>query len=263
MAVARVALPVAAASPFDYWIPDGLDVAAGDVVRVRLGGRSLAGVVASVEASSPFIDRLHPIESVVDVQRLPAEILDLVAFAGAYYQASPGMVFSLAIPPLRKGRAPRGADAQMVAPDGARARHQLNPSQAQAVDAIVASRGAFSPMLLFGVTGSGKTEVYLAAAESMLAADRQVLILVPEINLTPQFEARVQATFPGIPTSTLHSGLASGARRRSWDAAANGASGIVLATRLGVFTPLPRLGLIVVDEEHDASYKQQDGVRYH
>jgi hypothetical protein len=113
------------------------------------------------------------------------------------------------------------------------------------------------------VTGAGKTDVYLAAAAHFVAQGQQVLILVPEINLTPQLEKHVAEALPGVKTATLHSRLASGARRRHWDAAADGSARIVLATRLGVFAPLPRLALIVVDEEHDDSYKQHDGVRYH
>jgi primosomal protein N' (replication factor Y) len=118
-------------------------------------------------------------------------------------------------------------------------------------------------MLLHGVTGSGKTDVYLDAAAHAIRDGGQVLVLVPEINLTPQLEARVQSALPGVRTATLHSGLAAGVRRANWDRAASGDAQIVLATRLGVYVPLPDLALVVVDEEHDDSYKQQDGVRYH
>jgi primosomal protein N' (replication factor Y) len=115
---------------------------------------------------------------------------------------------------------------------------------------------------LHGVTGSGKTEVYLRLIAQVLAAGRQVLLLVPEINLTPQLEGRVRARFPDTETVALHSDLAEAARERNWRAAFAGEAGIVLGTRLAVFTPLPRLGLIIVDEEHDPSFKQQDGMRY-
>jgi len=138
-----------------------------------------------------------------------------------------------------------------------------NAEQQSAVDAIVGSLGAFSPCLLHGVTGSGKTDVYLTAAAEAIARGGQVLMLVPEINLTPQLEARVRAALPRAHAVALHSGLADGARRAHWRAAATGAADLVLGTRLSVFTPLPRLALVVVDEEHDPSYKQQDGVRYH
>jgi len=264
MAIARIALPVAAWHLFDYWIPDGLQVAQGDVVRVRLAGRLQCGVVTGIESTSDFLDRVQPIESLAGVARLPAEIMELAEFAGAYYQAPPGMAFALVTPPLVRARASnREAIAASPATAELRPRHALNPPQRAAVDAIVAAHRSFAPMLLHGITGSGKTDVYLAAAAHFVAQGEQVLILVPEINLTPQFEQHVAAALPGVATATLHSRLAAGARRKHWDAAANGTARIVLSTRLGVFAPLPQLALIVVDEEHDDSYKQQDGVRYH
>lgn len=116
--------------------------------------------------------------------------------------------------------------------------------------------------LLHGVTGSGKTEVYLRAAEQTLAAGRQALVLVPEINLTPQLEARFAERFPGRRLVSLHSGLTPAQRLAHWLAAHLGLADLVLGTRLAIFCPLPRLGLVVVDEEHDPSYKQQDGARY-
>ena len=264
MAIARIALPVAAWHLFDYWIPDGLQVAQGDIVRVRLAGRLQCGVVTGIESTSDFLDRVQPIESLAGVARLPAEIMELAEFAGAYYQAPPGMAFALVTPPLVRARASkREAMAASPATDELRPRHALNPPQRAAVDAIVAAHRSFAPMLLHGITGSGKTDVYLAAAAHFVAQGEQVLILVPEINLTPQFEQHVAAALPGVATATLHSRLATGARRKHWDAAANGTARIVLSTRLGVFAPLPQLALIVVDEEHDDSFKQQDGVRYH
>jgi primosomal protein N' (replication factor Y) (superfamily II helicase) len=139
----------------------------------------------------------------------------------------------------------------------------LNPDQRAAVDAAVAVPFAFRPSLLQGVTGSGKTEVYLAAAARVIDAGRQALLLVPEINLTPQLEQRIAAALPAIRVAALHSRLGAAERRTRWLAAARGEIQLLVGTRLAVFTPLSRLGLIVVDEEHDASFKQQDGVRYH
>jgi primosomal protein N' (replication factor Y) (superfamily II helicase) len=118
------------------------------------------------------------------------------------------------------------------------------------------------PLLLFGVTGSGKTEVYLRATQNVLAHGRQALVLVPEINLTPQLQERFAARFPGRRLVALHSGLTPAQRLAAWAQAHLGLADIVLGTRLGVFASLPRLGLIVVDEEHDPSYKQQEGARY-
>ncbi|HJV28337.1 MAG TPA: primosomal protein N' [Aromatoleum sp.] len=139
---------------------------------------------------------------------------------------------------------------------------ELTEGQRAAVDTISAEPPGFVSWLLQGVTGSGKTEVYLRLAARALAAGQQVLMLVPEIALTPQLESRVANRFPAACVVSLHSGLAEGARSRGFVQALEGRADIVLGTRLSVFAPLPRLGLILVDEEHDPSYKQQEGVRY-
>ncbi|OHX20280.1 primosomal protein N' [Chromobacterium sphagni] len=138
----------------------------------------------------------------------------------------------------------------------------LNAEQRAALDALCSSQG-FQPWLLHGVTGSGKTEVYLQLIAGHLAARRQVLVLVPEINLTPQLINRFLERFPGSRIVVQHSHLAEGERMHGWLDAWHGDADVVIGTRLSVFTPLPRLGLIVVDEEHDGSFKQQDGLRYH
>jgi len=138
---------------------------------------------------------------------------------------------------------------------------QPNPEQAEAIEAIRAADG-FAPMLLDGVTGSGKTEVYLHAIAQCLARGRQALVLVPEIGLTPQLLGRFRARL-GVPVHVSHSGLADADRARTWAAAQRGEARVVVGTRSAVFTPLPEAGLIVIDEEHDGSYKQQDGFRYH
>ncbi|MEZ7894524.1 MAG: primosomal protein N' [Thauera sp.] len=155
---------------------------------------------------------------------------------------------------------------EIVADPGARheagAQPLATPEQAAAVEVIVGAGMRFRPWLLHGVTGSGKTEVYLRLAAHALAQGRQVLMLVPEIALTPQLEQRVAQRFAAANVVSLHSALADGARSRGFVQALSGRADIVLGTRLAVFAPLPRLGLILVDEEHDASYKQQEGVRY-
>ena len=138
----------------------------------------------------------------------------------------------------------------------------LTDAQSAAVAAIDASRGAFHAHVLFGVTGSGKTEVYLHLARATLARGESVLVLVPEISLTPQLELVFRSRFSDAAFAIMHSGRAEGERATAWIAAQRGESRIVLGTRLAVFAPLQRLGLIVVDEEHDPSLKQQDGVRY-
>ena len=137
----------------------------------------------------------------------------------------------------------------------------LTADQGAALERIVASLGRFGAYLLHGVTGSGKTEVYLRVIERVLEAGHGALVLVPEIALTPQLVARFRARL-AAPIVALHSSLADGARLAAWRAAASGRAPVVIGTRSAVFTPMPALGLVVVDEEHDASYKQQDGFRY-
>jgi primosomal protein N' (replication factor Y) len=139
----------------------------------------------------------------------------------------------------------------------------LTTQQLQIVEQVSAAFGRFAPWLLHGVTGSGKTEIYLQLAAIAHARKLQTLVLVPEINLTPQLEARFRERFPALEVVSLHSGLREAERLARWNRVRSGAPALVLGTRLAVFTPLPRLGLIVIDEEHDASYKQQEGLRYH
>jgi primosomal protein N' (replication factor Y) len=132
--------------------------------------------------------------------------------------------------------------------------------QAAALASLLPALGQFGVHLIHGVTGSGKTELYLRLIDAVLARGLQALVLIPEIALTPQLEQHFRRRFPGRRFATLHSGLAEGARTENWLAAPD--CDVLLGTRLSVFAPLPRLGLIVVDEEHDASFKQQDGLRY-
>ncbi len=139
---------------------------------------------------------------------------------------------------------------------------QLNDEQQQAVAAVAESLGRYQPFLLDGVTGSGKTEVYLALIEQVLAQGRQALLLVPEIGLAPQTVKRLRARL-GVRVEVLHSNLSEGDRARAWLRARAGSARVILGTRSAVFTPLPQAGLIIVDEEHDSAYKQQEGFRYH
>ena len=143
---------------------------------------------------------------------------------------------------------------------GSEPQPELNDEQRQVLDAV-APQG-FSASLLEGTTGSGKTEVYLRLMQRALDEGRQALLLVPEIGLTPQTLRRIAARFPDHSIAALHSGLAEGERAQAWLSAAMGQADIVIGTRSAILTPLPRLGVVLVDEEHDGSFKQQDGVRY-
>jgi len=152
-------------------------------------------------------------------------------------------------------RTPPGVGAPAAVPGP-----PLTMAQQSVLDALLPTLGRFGVHLLHGVTGSGKTELYLRLIDATLASGRQTLVLIPEIALTPQLESHFRARFPGRHIVALHSGLAEKARAENWLAAPD--CDMLLGTRLAVFAPLPRLGLIVVDEEHDGSFKQQDGLRY-
>ena len=264
-------------------------LAPGTLVRVPLGKRVTAGLVWEADpigaAAGAAGHDLREIAEVCDaVAPLSAHWRALVDFAAAYYQRSVGEVALSVLPPeLRRLDAASLADrvrrlAKRMARDDADAggtaavavsiepetAPELTAEQAEACDAARDALGAAEPgtLLLHGVTGSGKTEVYLRAAETALAAGRQVLVLVPEINLTPQLVDRFTRRFASRRIVAMHSGLTPAQRLRSWLAAHQGVADLVLGTRLAVFASLPRLGLVVVDEEHDPSYKQQEGARY-
>lgn len=247
-------------------------LALGTLVRAPLGKREVLGIVWPGGAGAVPEHDLKPLAAVLDtLPPLDATWQSLVTFASGYYQRGLGELALSVLPPeLHKLDAAQLAlrlrklhKAMAATADAGPAETPLSPSPEQAaVLADLDATPAATPVLLHGVTGSGKTEVYLHAAAQTLAAGRQALVLVPEINLTPQLEARFAARFAGRRIVSLHSALTPAQRLRSWLAAHLGLADLVLGTRLAIFTPMPRLGLIVVDEEHDPSYKQQEGARY-
>lgn len=265
--------------PLDYGHDQ--DLPQGTLVRVPLGKRTVTGVVwvdaaRSQAAADPqwSLDQLKPIHEVLpDLPPLPPAWCQLVKFAAIYYQRGLGEMAMMVLPPelrqldavqwarrikrWRKSAAALETQAPQVAPPWP----QPSEEQQAVLDALASGPQA-STVLLWGSTGSGKTEVYLRQTERTLSQGRQVLMMVPEINLTPQLESRVAERFPQQRIVSLHSGLPPAQRLRNWMLAHLGLADIVLGTRLAVFTPMPRLGMIVVDEEHDPSYKQQDGARY-
>jgi len=271
------------AAPLDYRSQRPL--VPGTLVRVPLGKREVSGVVWADDRSEPQAGELREISLALDVlPPLGVHWRALVDFTAAYYQRGTGEIALSVLPPelrkldnaqlanriakLRKSvaKADPGASDTATATETATASTPpaLNPAQADALTRIEALAAAGTPptVLLNGVTGSGKTEVYLGAAARALEAGQQALVLVPEINLTPQLEARFAERFAGRCIVSLHSALTPAQRLRSWLAAHLGLADLVLGTRLAVFASMPRLGLIVVDEEHDPSYKQQEGARY-
>ena len=264
MPVLRVALDLPLHRLFDYVVASASAQDVGLRVRVPFGRGEKLGVIVEVASDSDWpLEQLKPAGEILrDLPPLPEDFFRLCRFASAYYQAALGEVILQALPGGLKRLDPpdrRNARAGKLPPPIEPP--QLTDEQARAVDAVDLAAG-FTASLLHGVTGSGKTEVYLRLIDKALALGKQVLLLVPEINLTPQLEGRVRARFPEAGVVSLHSELAEAARERNWRAAFSGQANIVLGTRLAIFTPMPRLGLIVVDEEHDPSFKQQDGMRY-
>jgi primosomal protein N' (replication factor Y) len=267
MAIVRVALPVAVDRLFDYWLPEGLRAQPGSVLRVALGRRRLIGVAVEIVGSTQLPpEQIVPVQEVVsELPPLPEDVRALAKFVSAYYQQPIGPSFVDTLPPLGSGARSHAVNraSHDQADRATNAGVLLNPEQSAALAAVLPAPLKYMPSLLQGVTGSGKTEVYLAAAASVIDQRRQALLLVPEIHLTPQLEQRIVAALPHVRVVTLHSALGPAERRRRWLAAALGEADLVLGTRLAVFVPLPRLGFIAVDEEHDPSFRQQDGVRYH
>ncbi len=269
MKIARVALDVPLPRLFDYLAPDSDESDIGRRANVPFGRALKTGVVVGfADASEQPVDKLKPVAAILrDMPALPADWLALCEFCARYYLTPLGEVASFALPPmLRRGKLPRMPKAAAVAVSPAptpemAALPALLPAQQSAVAALIVAR-EFQTFLLHGVTGSGKTEVYLRAIAEALAGGGQALMLVPEIALTPQLEGRVATRFPGARVVCANSGMADAARARGFLDAQEGHADIVLGTRLAVFIPLPRLHLIVVDEEHDASFKQQEGLRY-
>ena len=271
MSYATIALPVPVRQTFTYRVPPELEREAvpGAPVLVPFRGRDTRGVLIE-RMPTTALESVRDLREVLGPPVLDRHLLELARWVSEYYLAPPGEVVSAMLPGGHRGfagsRARREAIEDPTVGLAIPERVTLTAPQQAAVRAITdaVSRGGYQSFLLHGVTGSGKTEVYLHAIADALARDdnAQVLMLVPEINLTPQLEARIAARFPGVPMAALHSGLAEQPRALNWLAAHRGEARIVLGTRLAMLASLPNLALILVDEEHDTSYKQQEGLRY-
>jgi primosomal protein N' (replication factor Y) len=288
--ILRVALAAPLRQLFDYLGPiggpsggpTGVDTALlkpGIRVRVPFGRRRAVGVLIETAASSEVPStQLKPVIEALDAAPILDEImLSFMMWAADYYHHPPGEVLAAALPAaVRAGRSIEGAGARVTesprrnddatlepaAPEWtAKPGPVLTAAQSSAVETLQVGLDKFGCYLLHGVTGSGKTEVYFHIVERVLAARRQALVLVPEIGLTPQLVSRFQERFQA-PLVVLHSGLTDRARFQAWQEARRGEAAIVIGTRSAVFSSLARPGVIIVDEEHDASYKQQEGFRY-
>ena len=247
-----------------------LAVQPGQLVRVPLGQREVLGVVWALRDAAPHDMPASAIRDVLSVLEGLAPLdqawRQLVQFSAQYYQRSLGEVALSALPPQLRDLTSAQLARRLKKQHSGRTVQTtpgpiLSPEQSTVLDQMAKGTG---PFLLFGSTGSGKTEVYLQAVERMLHADpqAQALLMVPEINLTPQLEERVQARFGAEAVVSMHSGMTPAQRLKAWLAAHAGHARIVLGTRMAIFASMPHLKLIVVDEEHDPSYKQQEGARY-
>ena len=250
-----------------------LPASVGQLVRVPFGNREVLGVVWGVHTTAPQTLSTHTLRQVIAVLEavapLSAHWLQLVQFTAHYYQRSLGEVAMAALPPQLRDLTPvqlaRRFKKQVTPPETlATALQSPWPLSEQQAEVLSQMAEASGPFLLHGATGSGKTEVYLQAVARCLAENpnAQALMMVPEINLTPQLEARVKARFGDAGVVSMHSGMTGPQRLKSWLAAHQGSARIVLGTRMSIFASMPHLKWIVVDEEHDASYKQQEGARY-
>ncbi|MDO8519151.1 MAG: primosomal protein N' [Deltaproteobacteria bacterium] len=266
-----VLLPLPLAEPLTYLVPEGMEIPIACRVLVPLGKRKLAGVVVRTHNTPPSM-KTKPIEAVLDTEPLLSPLfLEWIEWASRYYLTPPGEVLASALPSslfsshteaklsLKKMRNLPTAghwvnDKEIV----------LNQKQKTILESLkaLALTGEFHPALLHGVTGSGKTEIYLKLLQSVVESGRQAIFLVPEIGLTPQIVARFSQTF-GDKMALTHSGLTENQRLKEWTRARRGEVSVIVGTRSALFAPFGKLGAIILDEEHDSSYKQEERFRYH
>jgi primosomal protein N' (replication factor Y) len=247
----------ALARPFTYRVSE--EVAPGDVLRVQLGGRNVRGVVVATGVDAPPVE-IADAGDLVD--RLPPALIELALWLADYYGSTPARALALIAPHARARRGPLREPSIRDALGGEPEPAELTPAQQESVARIVAGLdGAGEHVLLHGPTGSGKTEVYLQATAASLERGRSVIVLVPEIALTPQTVGRFRARF-GDQVAVLHSALTDAERRDERERIVSGTARVVVGARSAIFAPVERLGLIVVDEEHDTSFKQESDPRY-
>lgn len=258
----EIAVPVPLRRTFTYRIPDALldALRPGSVVQVPFGSRKLTGFVLGLSVESPVVD-VKEVEEVKDEElSLIPEVLDLCRWVSHYYLAPIGEVLRSALPAGLGKKTPEG----LTPVPGTVSEIVLGPEQQIALDAVVGAleQENTGKFLLHGVTGSGKTEVYLRAAEYAVSRGGKVLILIPEIALSPQMVARVTARF-GNRAALWHSALTPTRRREVFSRTRRGEIDVLVGARSAVFAPISGLRLIVVDEEHEGAYKQAESPRYH
>jgi len=250
-AIAEVLLPLALDGPYSYRVPDGLSLAAGDYVAVPLGPRQMIGVVWRLTSEAGTDKKLRDVIERFDMPPMPETHRRFVDWLASYYLEPAGNVLRMV---LRAPGAFAGPREQIA--------YRATDSVPKRMTRAMVVQRQHKVMLLDGVTGSGKTEVYFEAMAAALAGGGQVLLLLPEIALTAPFLARVESRF-GCEPAQWHSDVRPRERERVWRGVADGSARIVVGARSALFLPWKKLGLIVVDEEHESAYKQDDGVPYH
>jgi len=267
----RIAVPVPLRKTLDYLLPDTLDsqqLKPGIRIKVPLGKREVIGLLIELTTTDAPDKKLKPIINILDNAPLfSKDMLSLCAWASNYYHHPIGDVMLNALPPLlRKGRKTSEADATPHANQQNHTKIKQQPpsltsAQEKAINDVMRHKHQFKCFVLDGVTGSGKTEVYLQIIHDTLKQNKQALVLIPEISLTPQTLSRFEQRF-NAPIVSFHSGLTEKERLTAWLKAKSGEAKIIIGTRSAIFTPCPNLGVIIIDEEHDLSYKQQEKFRY-
>lgn len=269
--VLEIAIPTLLYSNFDYLLTETVNIEAGMRVLVPFGksNKTVVGIILKKKSTSDYpIDKLKSIITIIDKHSMFKEQhLSLLTFAANYYKYPLGLVLEAALPvALRKNEV---IDVKYIndaiAFEGSLANdpknYTLSSAQKDAIDSITSNLGNFKTFCLFGVTGSGKTEVYLQAIAATIINGKQALILIPEIGLTPQTLARFKERF-SVKIALLHSKISQKQKAKYWIEAANGSAKIIIGTRSASLVPLKNPGLFIVDEEHDGSFKQHDGFRY-
>ncbi len=263
--ILEILLPVNLTHGFDYLVPDGLEIPEGALVRVPFGKSEAIGVVWGAGKSGLPLEKIRPIlEYYSHLPPISKVMREFISWVAWYHCVAEGLILKMALSapdaiPLPK-RIPKTVPSIEFAPAS---KPKLNPQQAEIAAELVSQIGkGFRPSLLEGVTGSGKTETYFEAMEVALAQNQQVLVLLPEISLSLQWVKRCEARFGELVT-VWHSGLTAAQRKKNWRSIINGEARISVGARSALFLPFKNLGLLVVDEEHEASYKQEDGVPYH
>ena len=273
--LAQIVVPRPFRTALTYLVPPDLKLQVGARVLVPLAKQQSIGLVLASNTINPEANtasNLKPLDEMLDANALvDAHLLQFLQWAAEYYHHPLGEVIFHALPanlrkpkPVSKRLQPL-LPAQPAAASITNSYSTLNLSNEQAacLTQLQIWTTEHKPILLHGITGSGKTEIYLRLMQPLIAQGKQVLMLVPEIGLTPQLLQRVSEFFVGISIVNLHSGLSDGERLKAWLQARNGSAQIIIGTRSAVFTPAPQLALIIIDEEHDASFKQQEGFHYH